>query len=176
MPTDKQLNLIDNLLNERDIFNSEGSAFDPRLQGEHEYRDQVRAIARGLSVQEASKWIDKLLTLPRWQSAAEKADVPAGRYAIVHGGVVKFYRVDRPTEGRWAGYTFVKVQVSDDFYPVPREQRAAVLAAILEEGVQEAMLRYGREIGSCGHCGRTLTNEESREIGIGPVCRAKMGW
>ena len=30
--------------------------------------------------------------------------------------------------------------------------------------------------GSCGHCGRTLTNEESRARGIGPICAGKMGW
>ena len=27
------------------------------------------------------------------------------------GGV--FYKVDRPTEGKWAGYTFVKLLVAD---------------------------------------------------------------
>lgn len=35
----------------------------------------------------------------------------------------------------------------------------------------EAMATYGREIGSCGRCGRELTNEISRAAGIGPECR-----
>jgi hypothetical protein len=39
-----------------------------------------------------------------------------------------------------------------------------------------AMLRFGREIGECGHCGRVLTNDESRARGIGPVCAGKKGW
>jgi hypothetical protein len=39
-----------------------------------------------------------------------------------------------------------------------------------------AMLRYGQEIGSCGHCGRELTNKVSRDFGIGPKCRKDKGW
>jgi hypothetical protein len=105
-------------------------------------------------------------------------EVPAGRYAVTgEDGTTKFYRVDRPTEGRWVGYVFVKVQAGDDLYNVyNRQARNTILAKIAADGVQEAMLRYGREIGNCGHCGRTLTNEESRAAGIGPVCRGKMGW
>lgn len=113
------------------------------------------------------------LTLP-----SPSSDVPEGRYAVRNAeGVVKFYRVDRPTEGRWAGYVFVKVQASDDLYPVRnRQQREAVLAAIAEAGIEASMTLYGRELGKCGHCGRTLTDEDSRARGIGPVCYGKMGF
>jgi hypothetical protein len=38
---------------------------------------------------------------------------------------------------------------------------------------EAAMVRYGHEIGRCGYCGRELTDEESRRLGIGPVCRKK---
>lgn len=41
---------------------------------------------------------------------------------------------------------------------------------------KSAMLRYGQELGECGHCGRTLTNDESRAAGIGPVCARRKGW
>jgi hypothetical protein len=37
-----------------------------------------------------------------------------------------------------------------------------------------AAMRYGKELGRCGVCDMPLTNEESRELGIGPVCRAKL--
>lgn len=109
---------------------------------------------------------------------ATRVEVPAGRYAVTgEDGATKFYRVDRPTEGKWKGYTFVKVQAGDELHNVrSRGTRDAVLAKIASDGVKEAMLRYGRELGHCGHCGRTLTNEESREAGIGPVCRGKMGF
>lgn len=103
------------------------------------------------------------------------AEVPAGRYAIDGAdGSVKFYKVDRPTEGRWAGYTFVKIQAGSEYHRVPAQR--SILAKIAEVGPEAAMLRYGRELGHCGHCGRELTNPESREIGIGPVCRSKVSF
>jgi hypothetical protein len=56
------------------------------------------------------------------------------------------------------------------------EAMIAIAKKIIAAGPKEAMLRYGQEIGSCGHCGRTLTNDESRAYGIGPVCRKGKGW
>ena len=67
-----------------------------------------------LDVSKASSAIEWLLTIARdggETAAAPTADVPAGRYALVaEDGVVKFYVVDRPTEGKWAGRTFVSAQ------------------------------------------------------------------
>jgi hypothetical protein len=103
-----------------------------------------------------------------------ESQVPAGRYSIICDGTVKFYRVDKPTEGRWAGRTFVKVQASGEFYPVRNSMaRAEILFAIAHD-VRAASIRYGRELGVCGVCGRTLTNEESRAAGIGPVCAGRL--
>ena len=100
--------------------------------------------------------------------------VPAGRYAV-DDGKLGFYKVDRPTEGRWAGYVFVNQLASDTEYPVRGERRSLVLETIaLNPGA--ASLRYGREIGACGVCGRTLTDATSRANGIGPICADKMGW
>lgn len=106
--------------------------------------------------------------------------VPAGRYAVAtNAGATNelaFYKVDRPTEGRWAGYVFVKLLISDDEQRLSRDAGIAVLAKIAAAGVAEASAAYGHEIGECGVCGRTLTNDESRARGIGPVCIENMGW
>ena len=115
-----------------------------------------------------------------YRDAARKAptpaiDVPAGRYAVEIGGVLGFFKVDRPTEGRWAGYVFVKQMASDTEYPVRGTRRGVVLDAIAADP-QAASTRYGQEIGACGVCGRTLTDEDSRARGIGPICADKMGW
>lgn len=133
-----------------------------------------------LTRKEISKTIDMLKGMPKVAAPtaptapAEAPEVPEGRYAIEVDGVVKFYKVDRPTEGKWAGYVFVKVQASDDTFPIRnREAKAQILATIAQDP-KEAMLRYGREIGACGHCGRTLTDEASRARGIGPVCMNKV--
>lgn len=106
--------------------------------------------------------------------------VPEGRYAVAteNGAInqLAFYQVDRPTSGKWAGYVFVKLIVSDNEQRISRAAGASVLAKIAAVGAEEASAAYGREIGHCGVCGRQLTNDESRERGIGPVCAGKMGW
>lgn len=106
--------------------------------------------------------------------------VPAGRYAIDTDdgatNVTAFYRVDRPTEGRWAGRVFVKLIISDDEQRLSWPVTKTVLRKIAEVGAINASARYGHEIGECGICGRTLTNDDSRARGIGPVCAAKAGW
>lgn len=145
--------------------------------------EQVRAWAKQQDRRVVSDKIDWLKTQPKLQQdraaggSLERHNVPAGRYAVTGSdGQTVFVKVDRPTEGQWAGRIFVKIQAGDDLHRTGRQVADALLGKIAADGVQAAMLRYGREIGSCGHCGRTLTNEESREAGIGPVCRGKMGW
>lgn len=148
-----------------------------KCKGNHQHTNEVRACyglaaAPGAASHHPAPTVDATAVLgPR------VADVPAGRYAVEGAaGVLRFYRVDRPTEGRWAGYVFVKMYLSDTLLPIKgKHQREEILRRIAEDP-KEAMLRFGREIGQCGHCGRTLTNEESRAYGIGPVCREGMGW
>lgn len=140
-----------------------------------------------LSVEAASRWISKALTLPKVAAAQVGSvanliqTVPEGRYAIDWPNAegvttLQFFHVDKPTEGRWAGFTFVKRRVSDETYPVKGHQKALIIAAIAAAPPQQAAIRFGQEIGVCGVCGKTLTNEISRAYGIGPVCRERTGW
>ncbi len=89
---------------------------------------------------------------------------PEGRYAVpTEDGPLGFYHL---TDGR------VFVQASSDLHLVPQPAAAAIVAKIALDP-EAASRTYGREIGSCGRCGRVLTNEASREAGIGPVCESK---
>jgi hypothetical protein len=154
-PSDKQLDLIAKLRAERGI-------------------DPTGDLPR--DKWEASALIDDLFRTPRPRPTvdAEPARVADGRYALDDAaGALRFYRVNTPTEGRWAGYTFVDVMASDDRWPIrDKAQREAILAEI-EADPMAALTRYGQEIGACGHCGRTLTDADSRARGIGPVCAAR---
>lgn len=104
------------------------------------------------------------------------ADVPEGHYAIPSSGSndLMFVRVDRPTEGRWAGRVFVKMVVGGKpEQPVERERVAGILARIAAAGVAESATLYGQQIGRCWMCNRTLTDEQSRREGIGPDCKLR---
>lgn len=50
------------------------------------------------------------------------------------------------------------------------------LADMTDAEVHAAMVVYGQEIGACGRCGATLTDETSREFGLGPECASKREW
>jgi len=176
----------------RDYCDFLKEAFDRCTQAGYEAGDLNNWLSIHFRDREVSQDTFKTL-LPRLQSAPKsKAPaaqreypdasllVPAGRYAIpTEDGArnkLAFYLVNRPEEGKWAGKVFVSMLVSDNGYRLPFATQAAVLRKIAAFGAESASAAYGREIGECGVCGRTLTNDESRARGIGPVCDAKMGW
>lgn len=105
--------------------------------------------------------------------------VDEGPYAIRNGpkaaNDISFYQVDKPTTGKWAGRTFVSRRLSDNEQRLTLEEQVRVLAAIAADP-QGASLLYGQTIGECPECGRSLTNEVSRQRGIGPVCARKRGY
>lgn len=162
LASEKQRNFIRKLAAERGV---DGTTVDEMLNG--------------LTMRQASTRIKLLLDAPKATQVVEKVTMPkvaGGRYAVVIDGVTKFFKVDTPTEGTWAGRTFLKIQASDAEYPVRNTTTKAQVLSLIAADPKAAMLRYGRELGHCGHCGRTLTNEESRAAGIGPICSSKMGW
>lgn len=109
-------------------------------------------------------------------AARQLPDVATAYYAIEADGVFKFYRVDRPQDGRWKGYTFVKVQASDDFHAIKNLTTCASILTAIAFDAQKAATDYGHQLGRCGICNRTLTDAGSIERGIGPVCASKVGW
>lgn len=199
--TDKQFRYIRHLVHERYLTSKQTG--EPVTASE---RKEILAKVGSLSKREAHQWIDRLKALPfvveesarqqgmtvqditspekvlservshehsRWLAAR----TPEGRYAIRwENGETRFYKVDRPTEGKWAGWVFVKVQASDDFYPIKGwENKRRILEKIAEDP-ESASKDYGKQIGRCGICGRTLTDDDSRAAGIGPICAGKVGW
>lgn len=108
-------------------------------------------------------------------------DVPAGLYAIPSlsgNNDLDFYKIDRPSEGKWAGFTFVKMVVGGhpEYSVRGLAKVQTIMNRIVEAGVRESAELYGREIGQCCKCNRTLTDDDSRRRGIGPECLKNSGW
>jgi hypothetical protein len=174
----KQMSLIIDLMNERDLGVETRPKYRARLV-ELAFRPyRIEKLDRVA----ASNLITYLFGLPMkssGESGEESAptafdNIPAGHYAVEQDGGVVFLRVDRPLEGKWAGKVFVSLQHGDDYTNMGRQAGLTMLGRIMDQGVMHCSTRYGREIGKCGVCHRTLTNAESREAGIGPVCRDKL--
>lgn len=114
-----------------------------------------------------------LLAATPAKAPVKKANVPAGRYAVrADDGTVGFFILEIGTSGKWDGFQFLKRQAGDTEYPVKGAARNTVLEAI-EKDPKGAAVLYGMELGVCGLCGKALTNPESRDAGIGPVCATK---
>jgi hypothetical protein len=114
--------------------------------------------------------LDIAVRIPEQVAPAGPITVPTGRYAVrtnADDEHYAFYRV-------WRGEHFTKVYLlaSDSETALPGPTAVGVLRKI-ELDVKEAACAYGREIGDCGRCGRTLTNPESIAAGIGPICASK---
>lgn len=160
--TDRQLSYLRSLLRERDVTSIGQTA--------GEVLDQFDE----LTSRETSSLIELLRAAPRRERTADYHAAPSvepGHYAIVdHGtGEVIFALVDCPKEGKWAGRTFVSLLSGDNRTPVrDAEARRKLLGAIALDS--SSLARYGQLIGSCGVCNRTLTDEVSRQRGIGPEC------
>lgn len=143
-------------------------------------------LIQGFARSAASAFITKYKDLPRKAAPVavvgpgedgtapirDAQGVKAGRYALVEDDITKFYRITEG-KGRWAGRTFVEAQASDDHWAIKNPTKRAEILKAIAANPAEAEQRYGRELGKCSRCGRTLTDETSRSYGIGPECRKK---
>jgi hypothetical protein len=120
------------------------------------------------------RWIGRLIAKKRELATAAQISAPVstpevadGRYAVEENGVLKFFKVKN---GRRPGFVFLDIQASNEWYEIHNLTRIQQVLAEIAKDPQAAMVRYGRELGICGRCGRTLTDEASRAAGIGPIC------
>lgn len=119
---------------------------------------------------ESAPTSDKFMTIEAAIAISARGEI---RCAVpTNAGHLGFYSVRMGT-GKWEGYTFVKVIGGPNEYPVKSAVTRNAILAKIAQNVKEAMMRFGREIGTCGQCGLPLTDETSRAIGIGPICREK---
>jgi hypothetical protein len=111
------------------------------------------------------------------EAGLSQYDVPNGHYAVTSltgNNDLDFFRVDRPTEGKWKGYTFIKRVIGGKPDSSVRGVTAKkAMEAIVAATPAKAAQVYGQEIGRCSRCNRHLTDAVSREAGMGPECRSK---
>lgn len=189
-PTEKQLGFLRALASERDWTAIADGDVDRGVELAARLAARLDGTGEPLTKRAASTTIEWLLSKPKAAARAEGVDgdrlggrnvvalpeVEPGYYALRPAdGPIKFYRVDTPNEGRWSGWTFLSALASDERWPIKaRDEKRRILGEIAADPIAAQRL-YGQEIGSCGRCGRTLTDETSRAFGIGPDCRKIMG-
>lgn len=175
-PSDAQVKYVLGLQEQRSL----PPEFDVHLEPE------IRAMDKA----EVSRLIEELKRFPYKAPISngqqQQWTMPEGRYAIkpeagpgVGTGRWSFFEITKPTEGRWAGYTFIKRLIgAPGAYRkenMSKEERTKWLTAI-EKDPKQAMVDYGLESGVCGRCASPLTDPDSLARGLGPVCAGKSGW
>lgn len=70
--------------------------------------------------------------------------------------------------GKVLGNKFFKVRECSE------DQEKRIVEASIDP--KEAAIKYGRMMGACSVCGRSLVDPESIQMGIGPICATKFGW
>ncbi len=116
-------------------------------------------------------------------SGPDLSGVPDGCYAVANStSGLSFFRVSRPGTGRFAGTVIVDQITGDELrrrgHQAPGGRYRGTLQSLLEALVADplgAAIAYGRERRCCGLCGRSLTAENSRQAGVGPVCGERLG-
>ena len=110
-------------------------------------------------------------------SQSPKHPIMEGCYAIIHpgDGVLRFYEVRKPTKGKWAGFVFLSQLSGENHIRIREQGEREIVYGEISKNPMDSLKRYGQHIGRCGHCRKQLTDSESRQIGIGPVCRKHLG-
>lgn len=168
-PSPAQVKLISDLVLQVNALNPELGEQAASHTGR---MDRAEAWTR----ENTSRWIDRLIAKRHELRAATpapvapRAEVADGRYAVEEDGILKFFKVKN---GRKAGFVFLDIQASDDWHAIRNVTRIHAVLALIAVDAKAAMIRYGIELGECGRCGKTLTDEASRAAGIGPVCAGR---
>jgi hypothetical protein len=104
--------------------------------------------------------------------------IPVGYYATPGRGSNEFdfWKVERPEDGKYAGFTFIKRVLGGGSAGQTRvirihmsEQRLS-LAAIARHGIEESRQLYGDKMKRCTKCNRDLTDDLSIARRMGNDC------
>ena len=168
--TEAQVNFMDRLIEQI-------AALDPKA-GSKAARYTDGMTERGLWTSgkngNASAWISRMIAKVSELKAASKPAAPVELEDGIYELDGDLYKVVHAVHG--SGRQYAKVLVIEDGEGGTWEMARGVVSRLRPE--MKVSLERARELGRiygvCVRCGATLTDEESIEAGIGPVCSGKM--
>lgn len=163
--TDKQIRFLTTLLSDRDIESLTGANYERAF-------DLATGSGKFIGKREASSLIDALLHTPR-NDRPTVSEVPEGIHALDQAdGSIEVRKVQVAKNG--SGRKYGKVLDADTGRWDYAGQRG--LRGLSDDTLmtREQAERFGALYGMCGVCGATLTDEDSIERGIGPVCATRV--
>jgi hypothetical protein len=174
MATANQVDFMRRLIQERQFPN----------EAAKQWAEQILSQGESVDMARMSKILQRLLTLPKVNTNGgnrlTRADLPEGKYALLTPQAqneISFFSVWHPPDSETA-------IIISQLFGAPgswrrktcRGQRYSSIAQEIAADPKAAMARFGLHFTVCGRCGSPLTNDLSRELGIGPDCRQHLGW
>lgn len=179
--TDKQIGFIKVLGKKRDISNLDALVLNvDKVEYDANRLYTHIALEGGVTTKRVARaLIDMLLDLP-WKPKTDTEQLEAGMYKV--DGTI--YKVQKAVHGSGNMYAKKLVYFDENGYEAKTagdgggwsfEYAKGAMRFIKPEHKMtlEQAKEFGALYGTCCVCGRTLTNEDSIEAGIGPVCASK---
>lgn len=169
-----KMNFAHTLLRERTPY---GAVLDAETSNSLE---AAHELVNGFDRDEVDDFIDNMKRQPRRGSQDRTVRVlieKDGMYETPDGVI---YKVQRAVHG--SGHLYAKRlhvrRLDDGEAEVWFEMEPGAVTTLRPEWKMTTTqaVKFGRLYGVCVRCGRTLTNEISIELGIGPICAGKEGW
>lgn len=180
-PTERQLSYLRNLVAQK------------QMPAEVRAGAELAMSQPDFTKAQASRFIDRLSTLqdkprearPAPAAKAHLVGLPHSKYALVRADMgsaahlvrpdndlgffeVKEYRGTvymRQLHGAPGSFNRVRVDSVDEL----------AVAALIAKAPLEGAQRFAAHYSCCARCGAELTDQTSRELGLGPTCRAQFG-
>lgn len=95
-----------------------------------------------------------------------------------HPGAVNLTDGGSYGQNKWYGRitvdgVFAPAEACRNLSPEDKREFWALLTRMRDGDAEQVFAEFGKRFGLCCMCGRELTNEQSVEDGIGPICKKK---
>lgn len=180
--SDKQVALVKKLIAEKDVtatlFNAPAWVDGIEIDG------KLVHPADHMTKREASEIIDALFKCPRKGAPVRVGSGPVEGMHFIDGQVIKVQRAVHGSGNLYAKVLVILVPAElaeDGTVLTPAEAKFEYAPGVVNRTSTETLMtredgaKFGRLYGMCVKCAATLTDEESIERGMGPVCAGK-GW
>lgn len=164
--TEKQRGLAQALARERERL-ADYAAMEQRA-----YHEMIDAF----DYNDTSRFIKLMLEQPRIEkvSFGSFPEVQAGKYALRNeDGEVRFYKVAKILHEDKPRLVYQLIGAPGDFAH-RRLYRADGVMARIAKDPKAAFALFGQEVGQCGVCSSPLTQQHTRERGVGDICWGKL--
>jgi hypothetical protein len=135
----------------------------------------VHEMIDGMNAGDCAEFIRLMLQQPYIEktSFGDFPEIKPGKYALMDGDDVKFYQVSKVIREGAPRILYGLYGAPGEFRK-HRIYRADNIMARIAADPNAAFALFGQRVGQCGVCSSPLTQQHTRERGVGDICWGKL--